>query len=65
MRIGSTESTLPVKIRFHFAEYWDWNCVRAIPKRKALPDNEIDLNFCEERLLFDQIIFYLKQITAK
>ena len=36
-----------------------------IPKRKALPDNEIDLNFCEERLLFDQIIFYLKQITAK
>ena len=33
-----------------------------IPKRKALPDNEIDLNFCEERLLFDQIIFILNKL---
>lgn len=36
-----------------------------LPQQPIIAENEIDLKFSEERLLFDQIIFYLKQITAK
>ena len=36
-----------------------------LPQKEVSSDEMIDLSYNEERYLFDQIIFYLKQITAK